>query len=102
MLLNKPSQMRARMMKPLAKSSGFSLEMKSKKHIKDIKLSNGHREAVLIEGDLGRIKRISFFEDKVLVIEGHNGTLRIELSSTAFSKKDITHRDIDEEMHEDV
>ena len=56
--------------------------MKSKKHLKSISISNGHMEAVLIEGDLGPLKDVSFFEDKVLIVKGSYGTLRVELSET--------------------
>lgn len=48
--------------------------------MKDISLSNGRRDAVLIEGDLGLLKDVSVFEEKVLVVKGHFGTLRVELS----------------------
>jgi len=67
------------------RSSGFSIEIKSKKYVKDISLSNGRPEAVLIEGDLGPLKDVSFFEDKVLVVKGRYGTLRVELSLVALS-----------------
>jgi len=83
--------------KSAVRSSGFSLEMKSRKHLKQVNLSNGPREAVLIEGDLGRIRRASFFEDKVLVIEGRYGTLRIELPSKALHEKEV-----DGGMHKDA
>jgi len=66
------------------RSSGFSPEMKSKKHVKDISISDGQREAVLIEGDLGPVRSVSFFEDKVLIVVGRYGALRLELSPTAF------------------
>jgi len=46
-----------------SKSCGFSIEINSKKHLRDISLSNSGREAVLIEGDLGPLKDVSFFED---------------------------------------
>jgi hypothetical protein len=62
------------------KSCGFSIEVDSRKHVKDISLSNGRRDAVLIEGDLGLLKDVSVFEEKVLVVKGHFGTLRVELS----------------------
>jgi hypothetical protein len=65
------------------KSSGFSIEIKSKKHVKDISISSGQREAVLIEGDLGPLKNVSFFEDKALIVVERYGTLRLELSPTA-------------------
>ena len=63
-------------------SCGFSLEIKSKKHLRDVSLSNCGREAVLIEGDLGPLKGISFFEEKVLIVKGSHGTLRVELSKS--------------------
>lgn len=63
---------------PGKKSSGFSI--KSKKHIKTMNLSNGHPDAVLIEGDLGPITEVSMFEDKVLVVKGRHGTISVELS----------------------
>ena len=67
------------------KSSGFSLEIKSKKHVKNISISNGRREVVLIEGDLGPLKVVSFFEDKVLIVKGSYGILRVELSEAKIS-----------------
>jgi len=65
-----------------SKSCGFSIEINSKKHLRDISLSNSGREAVLIEGDLGPLKDVSFFEDKVLIVKGSYGTLRAELSKS--------------------
>jgi hypothetical protein len=67
------------------KSCGFSIEINSKKHLRDISLSNSGREAVLIEGDLGPLKDVSFFEDKVLIVKGSYGTLRAELSRSDIS-----------------
>jgi hypothetical protein len=67
---------------PVRKSSGFSIEVKSKKHIKTMNLSNGHPDAVLIEGDLGPLTEVSMFEDRVLVVRGRHGTIRVELSRT--------------------
>jgi hypothetical protein len=64
------------------KSSGFSIEIKSKKHIKTMNLSNGYPDAVLIEGELGPLTEVSMFEDEVLVVEGRYGTLRVELTKS--------------------
>jgi hypothetical protein len=77
---------------PLKKSSGFSIEIKSRKHIKTMNLSNGHPDAVLIEGDLGLITEVSMFEDKVLVVKGRHGTIRVELSrmDLCFSQNDLS------------
>jgi hypothetical protein len=76
-------------------SCGFSLELKSKKHLSDLNFSNGGRKAILIEGDLGSLKSISFFEEKVLIVKGSHGTLRVELSKAdvrdlAFKKEKKT------------
>lgn len=68
-----------------SKSCGFSIEINSKKHLRDISLSNSGREAVLIEGDLGPLKDVTFFEDKVLIVKGSYGTLRAELSKSIIS-----------------
>jgi hypothetical protein len=59
---------------------GFSVEMKSKRHVKRIMLSDGTHEGVLFEGFLGEIKEIGMVEEAVLEIKGTNGTLRIDLS----------------------
>jgi hypothetical protein len=67
---------------PEKKSSGFSVEVKSKKYIKTMSLSNGHPDAVLIEGDLGPVTEVSMFEDRVLIVKGRHGTIRVELSKT--------------------
>lgn len=73
---------------PVRRSSGFSIEIKSRKHIKTLNLSNGHPDAVLIEGDLGPVTEVSMFEDRVLVVKGRHGTIRVELSGLdlCFSK----------------
>ncbi len=67
---------------PVRRSSGFSIEIKSRKHIKTLNLSNGHPDAVLIEGDLGPVTEVSMFEDRVLIVRGSHGTIRVELSKT--------------------
>ena len=69
----------------------FSIEMKSKKHVKHILLSNESQNRVLFEGFLGAIEEISMVEGAVMEIKGTNGTLRIDLSEDdlrkALSKK---------------
>ncbi len=69
---------------PVRRSSGFSIEIKSRKHIKTLNLSNGHPDAVLIEGDLGPVIEVSMFEDRVLIVKGRHGTIRVELSRLDF------------------
>jgi len=58
----------------------FSIEMKSKRHVKHISLSNESQDRVLFEGFLGRLKEISMVEGAVLEVKGVNGVLRIDLS----------------------
>ena len=62
------------------KSSGFSIELNSRKHLNHVNLSKEAHEVVYIEGDLGCLKNVSLFEEKVLVVKGHYGTLRVELT----------------------
>jgi hypothetical protein len=57
----------------------FSIETKSRKHIKSVILKNSDYEPVLIEGDLGDIDSLSLIEGRALEVVGSNGVLRIEL-----------------------
>ena len=58
----------------------FSIEMKSKKHVKHISMSNESHEHVLFEGSLGELEELSMVEGAVLEVRGANGVLRIDLS----------------------
>jgi hypothetical protein len=64
----------------------FSIEMKSKKHVKHISLSNESHEHVLFEGSLGELEELSMVEGAVLEIKGDNGVLRIDLSEEELRK----------------
>jgi hypothetical protein len=64
----------------------FSIEMKSKKHVKHISLSNESHEHVLFEGSLGELEELSMVEGAVLEIKGVNGVLRIDLSEEELRK----------------
>jgi len=57
----------------------FSIELKSKEHVKRIAMPNENGGNVLIEGFLGELKGLSFTEGIMLEIEGANGTLRMDL-----------------------
>jgi len=59
---------------------GFSVEIKSKDHVSVIQLANDPR-GVLIEGNLGKIQSIKVKDDAVLIVQGENGTIRMDLSS---------------------
>jgi len=58
----------------------FSIELKSKEHIKRVALPNEDGGNVLIEGFLGQLQHLSFTEGIMLEIQGTNGTLRMDLS----------------------
>ena len=64
----------------------FSIEMKSKKHVKHISLSNESHEHVLFEGILGELEELSMVEGAVLEVRGANGVLRIDLSEDELRK----------------
>jgi hypothetical protein len=58
----------------------FSIEMKSKKFVKSISVSDDPRNRVYFEGFLGDIEELGFVNGGMLEIKGLNGTFRIDLS----------------------
>ena len=64
----------------------FSVEMKSKKHVKHISMSDERHERVLFEGSLGELEELSLTEGAVLEVRGSNGALRIDLSEGELRK----------------
>ena len=58
----------------------FSVEMKSKKYVRNISISDEDYNRVLLEGFLGELERISLIEGKMLEIKGSYGILRVDLS----------------------
>ena len=62
------------------KEHAFSIEMKSKKYVRHISVSNKSHDRVLFEGFLGRLEEVSIIEGLVLEVKGVNGVLRIDLS----------------------
>ncbi|MFB0522700.1 MAG: hypothetical protein ACETV1_02940 [Candidatus Bathyarchaeia archaeon] len=82
--------------------TSFSIEMKSKKHVRTISVSNESHNHVLFEGFLGDLQELSMVEGKVLEIKGTNGILRVDLTEDDLrkmlcrdrSKKDAIRRDI--------
>jgi len=64
----------------------FSIEMKSKKHVRHISVSNESHDRVLFEGSLGKLEELSMVEGAVLEVKGANGVLRIDLSEDELRK----------------
>ncbi len=58
----------------------FSVELKSKAFLKNIALTNGGYENVLIEGTIGKLNEAKFLEGTVLEVKGERGVLRINLT----------------------
>ena len=55
----------------------FSVEMKAKKFVKSISISDEAHERVLFEGDLGELQELFLVEGDALEFVGVNGILRI-------------------------
>ncbi len=58
----------------------FSIELKNKRYVKHIFLSDEAHERVLFEGNLGKLLDMSLVEGDVLELIGVNGVLRISLT----------------------
>ena len=65
----------------------FSVEIGSKKHLKNVSISNNQHERVLIEGFLGEFSEIEMIEDALIQFKGVNGVLRVDLSKEELLKK---------------
>ena len=57
----------------------FSIELKSKKHVKTIALTNKIQNRILLEGSLGKLEEITLIEGRVVELKGANGTLRLDI-----------------------
>jgi len=64
----------------------FSIELKSKEHVKLVAMANDAEEKVLIEGFLGELEELSFIEGVMLEIKGINGILRMDLREEELRK----------------
>jgi hypothetical protein len=64
----------------------FSVELKSKKHVRSISISDQAHDRVLFEGDLGRLLKISMIERSALEMIGEYGVLRIEIDEDVLQR----------------
>ena len=71
---------------PVKKERLFSVELKSKDYLRNVTLTNGSSEGVLIEGVLGKLERAGFAEGIILEIVGANGILRVDVGQTEIKK----------------
>jgi hypothetical protein len=70
----------------IRKERVFSVELKSKRNLKNVTLTNGSSDSVLVEGTLGELVHATFTEGIILEIIGKNGTLRIDLREDEITK----------------
>jgi hypothetical protein len=68
------------------KERSFTLELKSRKNLKNINVNNGSQESVLIEGNLGKLEHACFVADDILEIVGQAGVLRVNLEEKELTK----------------
>jgi hypothetical protein len=64
----------------------FSVELKSKANLKNVSLTNGKHESVLVEGTIGEFIRAEFVEGTVLEVVGAKGVLRVDLVENEIKK----------------
>jgi hypothetical protein len=70
----------------------FSIEMKSKKYVKNITISDRTQDRVVFEGDLGEFESLTLVDDFVLEFIGAYGVLRLivteqQLQNSLFEKQ---------------
>ena len=64
----------------------FSVELKSKRNLRNVTLTNGSSDSVLVEGTIGELVQATFEEGIILEIVGKNGILRIDLGEDEMKK----------------
>lgn len=64
----------------------FTVELKSKRNLKNITLTNGSSDSVLVEGTLGRLMHARFTEGVILEVVGKEGILRVDLEEDEIKK----------------
>jgi hypothetical protein len=64
----------------------FSVELKSKRNLKNVTLTNGSSDSVLVEGTLGELVQATFKEGIILEVVGKNGVLRVDLGEDEIKK----------------
>ena len=65
----------------------FSVEMRSKRFVKNISISDEAHDRVLFEGNLGELLELSLVEGNVLEFVVVNGVLRVAVAEKQLQKK---------------
>ena len=64
----------------------FSVELNSKRNLKNMTLTNGASDNVLLEGNIGELLQARFAEGVILEVVGKNGVLRVDLAESEILK----------------
>jgi hypothetical protein len=72
--------------KSINKERVFSVELKSKRNLKNITLTDGSSDSVLVEGTIGELVQATFAEGIILEVVGKKGILRIDLREDEIKK----------------
>jgi hypothetical protein len=64
------------MEKTKRKERVFYVELKSKRNLKNITITNNSNDSVLLKGTIGELVQASFAEGVILEVVGKNGVLR--------------------------
>ena len=67
--------------------SSFSLELRSKNHLKKLTLNGNRSKGLVLEGSLGVIKDIEFQGGAVFVLTGSKGIIRLDLKEEDLIEK---------------
>ena len=65
----------------------FSVELKSKTNMKNVTMTNGGHENVLIEGTIGRLRHATFVDGVVLEVGCEKGVLRLNVTQDEIRTK---------------
>ena len=66
--------------------SSILVELKSKKYVKSVSISDEAHDRVLFEGDLGKLLQVSIIERNALELVGENGVVRVEIDETVLQR----------------
>ena len=72
--------------KPNGNERVFSVELNSKRNLKNVTLANGSSDTVLVEGTIGELLYVTFKEGVILEVVGKNGVLRVDLTESEIQK----------------
>ncbi len=64
-----------------SKARVFTVELKSKRSLKNVMLTNGSEDNVLLEGTIGEFVAAKFAEGIIFEVTGTEGVLRVDLSA---------------------